>query len=348
MIEKLSLQNFRSYEERSFVLGRGVNVIVGPNGAGKTNILEAIYVLLKGSSFRVSLKDTIRYDKEWSRIDAMIQQKHVSFRHYLHEKPYKRLYEDDVLLSRSKVALPSLVLFEPEFLHILSGSPARRRAYLDYLSSEWFPEAKTVLRRYDRVLLQRNNLLKSSEGMLQKNQRDQLFVWNIMLAELAAKIEGWRHDIVELCNASLSAVYNDIAASKNQLEVTYSLKHPSSEQDILHQLTSHEAVDVRRGFTSVGPHRHDFSVLLNDNRIDTSASRGEMRTISIALKKIEILQHEASGHDTIILFDDVFSELDEKRQAALMKDHERYQMILITPHIESFLQKQPAHFLQLT
>ena len=340
MLNHLSLQNFRSYPERRFVFSEGVNVIVGKNGVGKTNIIEAIHVLLKGTSFRVSLKDTVQYDKDWMRIDAQTLEHDFSFRFNTIQKPLKRLLIDDVITTRAKAELPKVVLFEPEFLHILSGSPVRRRDYLNFIAGEWFEDAKPALKRYERVLLQRNNLLKQSEGFLTKDSKDQLFVWDIMLAELASKIEHWRHDIIAIFNASLSDIYSEIASSNNQLEVIYSLKKPSSEQDILHQLQAHEALDARRGYTSTGPHRHDFSVLLNKSLIDTSASRGEIRSISIALKKLEIRQHEQEYQDTIILFDDIFSELDETRQAALMKDHEKYQLFITTPSVPSTLSDQ--------
>ncbi|MGH7928828.1 MAG: AAA family ATPase, partial [Candidatus Binatia bacterium] len=144
----------------------GVNVIVGQNGVGKTNLLEAMYVLMHGLSFRVADKELARHDSPWFRLDGTFDDQRRTIRYQTAVSPAKQVSINDGASRRftRQLRLP-VVLFEPDMLRVLSGSPARRRQLLDALIAQWFDDGASLLRRYERVLLQRNNILKNAYGM---------------------------------------------------------------------------------------------------------------------------------------------------------------------------------------
>lgn len=319
MLTRLKLLNYRSYPSADFTFSSGATAIIGLNGSGKTNLLEAVYVLSRQKSFRSPLRTLIKHDQEYFRIDGQADDHLLSFRYNPHSVPQKDWRVDVNKQKPRKEQLPSVVLFEPDFLRFITGSPTRRREYLDELMTAIFPTGAATLRRYNRVLLQRNNLLKQND-FLDSDQRDQLFVWNIMLSELAAQIDARRLQIVGHLNSRMSELYSNIASKSADVRLDYELSYEPTQAKILSHLQHREARDLLTGHTSIGPHRNDISVYLNEEPAEETASRGEQRSIAIGLKLIELQQQEAtSGKSPILLLDDVLSELDAVRQEKLLE-----------------------------
>ena len=332
MISDLRLQQFRSYADASFEFGTGVNIIVGPNGSGKTNLLEAILVLARGNSYRVSDADLVQFDAEWFRLDAQLDAGDARRTVKLQLLPRQtKTYElDDKKYQR--LSLPHMVpvvLFEPNHLQLLHGSPDARRTYLDDLLEQTTTGFGTFRRNYRRILSQRNSLLKRPI----RPTEQELFPWNLRLSELGATIVRARVDLCTQLNATLAEVYGQISQADTKVVLEYLPKFPvgAYESQLLAKLESHTHEDIVRGFTAYGPHREDFSVTFNARAADEYASRGETRTALLALKIIELqLLESVRGQTPLLLLDDVFSELDGVRRRSLTGFLQRYQTFLTT------------------
>ncbi|HEX7963747.1 MAG TPA: AAA family ATPase, partial [Candidatus Saccharimonadales bacterium] len=195
MITNLRLQHFRSYDDASFELEGGVNIIVGPNASGKTNLLEAVLVLARGASYRGRDGELVRFGASWARLDAetLEGERVVKLVCESDERCVKSFVMDGQQLSRltPQRTLP-IVLFEPNHLLLLSGSPELRRSFLDDLIEQTNVRFGPLRRHYKRVLAQRNALLKKQPRDLEQ----QLFVWNVRLSELGGQIARERAALV--------------------------------------------------------------------------------------------------------------------------------------------------------
>lgn len=343
MIANLRLQHFRSYQDASFEFGNGVNIIVGPNASGKTNLLEAVLVVARGSSYRVSDADLVSFEQPWARLDAvmyddserivkLITQPRPSKSYDVAGKPLKRL--------TTQYQLP-VVLFEPNHLMLLGGPPEGRRSYLDDLLEQTVPGYQLVRQQYSRTLRQRNSLLKKGPAVA-----GQLFPWNLRLSELAGSIVRVRSRLAERLNAELPELYVALSHSTADVALTYHNRWPADqyETQLLKKLEANQDLDFQRGFTGNGPHREDFSVTYNGHDASDSASRGEIRTAVLALKILELkILESVTGVKPIILLDDVFSELDGSRRKLLTSYIEDYQAFITTTDadvvVDYFLEK---------
>lgn len=331
-IKEATLNNFRSYDERTFEFSPDVTVIVGKNGAGKTNILEAIYILLQGKSFRDADEQLLRYETDWWRISGTFDNFERELRYQPSQQTSKQLYVNGTQKGRFtyKQQLP-VVLFEPDHLLLIHGSPSLRRAYLDTLLTAVSPNYRAILAKYERALQQRNNLLKKKLPLAQL--KDSVFVWDVALSEYGAELQTARARLTEAINTGLSGYYSTLAGAEQTLSVTYEPTTKGGSHTLLQLLNRSLEKDILRGFTSVGPHRDDIGFLLNGKDAKATASRGEVRTIVLALKYAEIAELSAANSTMpILLLDDVFSELDESRQKALLANTEGIQKIITTTH----------------
>lgn len=331
-VSRLHLHQFRSHTDAVFDFDPQVTAIIGPNGSGKTNILEAVYTLCMGKSFRDGDDDLITYEHDWYRIEGLIDDVNRELRYQPSNKG-KQLIVDGASKGRftHRQQLP-VVLFEPDDLLMIHGSPSARRKYLDELLQKLSLPYRQLLSRYERVLTQRNNLLKQRYSM--SDLKDNLFVWDVSLAELGSKIISMRLNLIEQINGFASDIYSEVAGKPQNLTLTYVYPHQQhSESQIVAALAHQLDDDLRRGFTSVGPHRHDIEIILNGKPAKHTASRGEVRSVLITLKQIELTLHAVStGISPLLLLDDVFSELDTTRQGRILTlgDH---QIILSTTEL---------------
>lgn len=347
MIDNLRLQNFRSYADISFEFEPGVNIVVGPNASGKTNLLEAVLVLARGSSYRARDAEMVKFNKPWARLDGFFE-KHTrtvkleppSKTYIIDDKPYKRLS-----LDRS---LPA-VYFEPNHLQLMIRGPEQRRDYFDDLLERSQPAYKSLLSSYKRTLTQRNALLK--HGRRQASQ--QLFAWNIRLSEQGSQIALARQNLVDDVNKRLAKNYSGISHKKSKVKLEYDIQFPVENyaSRLLHKLEAATEIDFERGFTAYGPHREDFVFYLNSQPAAQTASRGETRSLLLALKIYELgMMEKVRGQKPIFLLDDVFSELDGSRRRALVESLKDHQTIITTTDAESVLEyfSQTANVIPLS
>ncbi|HRF28808.1 MAG TPA: DNA replication and repair protein RecF [Candidatus Saccharibacteria bacterium] len=334
-ISEVKVANLRSYALFEAQLDPHVTLILGPNGSGKTSLLEALYVMCRGTSFRGRDRDILAHNQVVADIRLDFSNgdtRRARLQLVATDKLNKTFTVDDKTSQRllAKYRLP-VVLFEPDELRLLSSSPQRRRQFLDDVLSRLYPAYATTLSRFNRALLQRNELLKQQESMDFAVWEKHLFVWDVKFAELASSLVRLRHGFTELANQHLSRLYSSMASKKHRVSMVYEPlgKVDSYQQKLLALLQHSHQHDALRGFTSHGPHRDDFTILLDDYPASDTASRGEMRTIMLAFKLLEVeLQQELSNRAPLILMDDVFSELDITRERHLMHTLEGYQTVI--------------------
>jgi len=336
----IHLQQFRSYDDFGVELTEGVNIVVGPNASGKTNLLESLLITCGICSYRANYIETIQNGAEWAKIDAnflngnrivkLTKNNYLVDRLYeINQKPKKRLNFYDII---------PVILFEPDHLRLLTGSPDIRRDFFDAILIETDSEFITNKQKYKRTLAQRNHLLKNNP----LNINDQIFAWNIRLAELAGKVVQARINLIEEINKQLSNIYGEIAQKPTDVKLKYlsDINTTRYESSLLHKLESNLEKDLNRGFTTYGPHREDVEVLIKNKPANFIASRGETRTLVLSLKLIELKLIELiRDQKPLILLDDVFSELDGARRRSLTQYLNGYQTIITTTDAD-IIQKQ--------
>lgn len=327
-VKKLAVKHIRSHEEYVISFSPEVTIITGANGSGKTSLLEAVYVSLQGTSFKGSDTDMLRKESPWWRIDITLQDDQIRTVKFDPAKVTSR--KQFVIDNKTTARIPAkqkypIVLFEPEDLRLLHGSPARRRQFIDTFIGQLNPLYGPTLRKYERAIKQRNNLLKSPYAT-----DEELFAWNVALAEHGAYIIEQRIIFIERINNQLASLYQEISGTHDDVSVHYSHTYVGDvKQKLLNELHAQLQRDRYLGSTSVGPHRHDVLFQINTSPALSTASRGEARTIVLALKFLEVdIIQQLTGKKPIILFDDVFSELDATRQQLLTSRLTGHQIII--------------------
>jgi DNA replication and repair protein RecF len=331
MIRDIRLQHFRSYTDAQFDFKPGVTIVAGPNASGKTNLLEALLVVAHGNSFKAKDNELVQHDSDWMRLDAHTDNGGARIVKLKNQPLPQKTFEIDeqtvTRLHQSKT-LP-VVLFEPNHLLLLSGSPDLRRSFLDDLIEQSESGYANIRRHYKRVLSQRNALLKKNPYDL----KEQLFVWNVRLSELAGQVAKQRYTLVQRFNELIPDLYVQLSGRNNIIRLEYASRFniESYESQLLHKLEQNPDLEALRGFTAYGPHRDDLGMYMDGRTIQETASRGETRTLVLALKIVELqLLEQARQTKPIVLLDDVFSELDTERRHALTKYIRDYQSFITT------------------
>jgi DNA replication and repair protein RecF len=327
LIKTIGVQHVRAHKKFSLNIAPNVTLITGPNGSGKTSLIEALYVALQGSSFKGVDNDILERSANWYRIDVKFDDDALRTVKFDPSRTTgrKQFIVDGKtnyrLLQQHKYPV---VLFEPDDLRLLSGSPTRRRQFIDRFVSQLDPRYSIALRRYERALKQRNAMLK------QNATSDSLFAWNVSLSEYGAYIITQRILFIEKLNEQLNGAYTSISHTSDQVAISYSQsRHDNIGQKLLSDLHAHAEKDKLLGFTSTGPHRDDVLFSFNDAPALTVASRGEVRSVVLALKFLEVAIIESlTDKKPIILLDDVFSELDKDRQDYLIDSMKSNQIII--------------------
>lgn len=335
VVRSLAVQNIRSHSSYTLEFSPNVTVITGENGSGKTSLLESIYIAFQGTSFRSSDNEVLKTDAPWWKIDIIQSDEKRRIIKFDPSRTSGR--KQFVVDDKTHYRLPAknkypIVLFEPDDLRLLSGSPTRRRQFIDRFISQLNPLYHTNTLKYERSLKQRNNLLKKASM-----NRDELFAWDVAIAEYGAYIVEQRIAFIEQINEKLTDAYNKIAHSSDEISVHYSHTFiGDTKQKLIGELHAHYEKDRALGSTSVGPHRHDLVFKINHLPALSTASRGEIRTIVLALKFLEVeIIEELTGNKPVILLDDVFSELDLSRQKSLSDTINNYQIVITSTNVLS-------------
>lgn len=345
-IQSLRLEQFRSYESLDLDLsGSDVHLLVGPNGAGKTNVLEAISILsLTKSCVRSDEGDVVQWGKEYYRVRGSVMsdaggEKQLEVVSQMMPRKQKACFVNDVRLPVSEMVgqLP-VVVFLPQDLELFTGSPANRRQFLDQLLCQVSPEYLQSLTQYQKILKQRNSLLrKIADGVARV---DDLAIWNEKLAEQGSQITTRRLELIEVLQCTIGQEINQLGENWDDVTIVYKKK----EGELIDLLDHYQERDLILQSTTVGPHREDWSIDVHGRSIDSFASRGQQRTAVLALLFLEVSYLELQrGEKPVILLDDVFSELDDVHQGALLSSFDSHQVIVSTTHLPEEIAGAKVH-----
>ena len=324
IIKSISLTNFRNHTNYHLKCNPDTTLILGENGCGKTSVLEAIYILTRGKSFRATDQDIIKREEPFYRIELEYDngENRVA--------TYDRKVKTFICFNKKSRRLPSkakhpIILFLPSDLNLIGGSPSRHRDYFDRIFSDLSDEYNTNLSKYEKALHQRNELLKSEQI-----SKTALFPWDLLLAKYGSLLNQKRHELMERINKDLPLMYYSIAENNDNISISYKTELDNvSESEYLKILEQNFTKDSYLGHTSFGIHRDDFEFIFNQKHADGSASRGETRSIILALKFTEAkIIEEKLNERPIILLDDVFSELDNLRRKCLVNNFKNHQVII--------------------
>lgn len=331
-INRLQLTNFRSYSSLDATFPPGPQVVVGDNATGKTNLLESLVLLGTARSHRAGLDgELISWGAEFCRLEASTATVSAAagsleliIARTASGGGRKRVLVNGVARRPTALvaALP-VVLFAPEDMLLISGSPAARRTAIDNLVAQTTPSAGSTLVNYARAITQRNNLLRSiRDGTAAPAE---LRFWDSVVIEDGAQIVDWRRDAMRRLSQPLAAAHGEIAPAEERLELRYLTNaepapHESTSVALRRRLAETADKEQWSGATLVGPHRDDVGFVSAARDLAGYASRGQQRTAILAFKlaQLEVL-HEAIGQPPLLLLDDVFSELDPQRRAHLVR-----------------------------
>ena len=329
-IKQLHLKNFRNYEQLEVQFENKVNVILGENAQGKTNVMESIYVLALAKSHRTTNdKDLIRWDTEYAKIGGRIQKNHGSLPMELivSKKGKKAKYNHIEQKKLSQyVGNMNVVMFAPEDLNLVKGSPQIRRRFIDMEIGQISPVYLHEVGQLNKILKQRNHYLKQ---MQIKKQTDEtmLDILTEQFIQSATKIVRKRFEFLHLLQNRATPIHEGISRELEKLEIRYKPSvEVSEEQDLSKMINIYENKynqvkqrEIDRGVTLFGPQRDDLLFFVNDRDVQTFGSQGQQRTTALSIKLAEIeLIHDEIGEYPILLLDDVLSELDHFRQSHLL------------------------------
>ena len=331
IIQSVQLVNFRSHDEFLLKCNKKTSLLIGENGSGKTSVLEAIYEALRGKSFKASDGEILKRGADFYRVELNFCDGKKTV--VLFDGKKKQFLVEDKRVSRlPKRNRYPVVLFLPDDLHLVATSPIKRRAYFDRVLAEFDESYSSSLLKYEKSLKQRNELLKRcvKEGEAGRISKSDFFSWNILLAKYGLEIRNRRKQYLEKLNNIYSDVYHSIVDNDDSVYLKLELFGGEiSEADYFNRLEAELARDLVLGYTGFGIHRDDFVFLFNEREADGTASRGELRSIILAMKFIEAdLIFQETGKRPVVLLDDVFSELDNMRQKSLVKNFKDNQVIM--------------------
>lgn len=352
-LNSLNLENFRSYEGKFFDFEKMGKVIVfkGKNGIGKTNILEAVYTLSIGKSFRTNdVVDMINWKADFTRIKGELFDEdptQLEAFYSISPKKMQNFKKNAVSISRKNFFGNLLtVLFHPEDLNMLYLSPSYRRKYLDILLSQTDKHYLSALMNFAKALKQRNNLLKDLqkkvfESGLSNLNLSSLEIWDEKFLEYASEILEKRQNFTIFLENLLADSYTKISGGKEKIRISYyckneNLRPENSAKIIRKELISRRQKDIYSGKTTFGPHLDDLLFFIDERVILKSASRGEVRSLLLALKLSEISYiFKKRKSLPILLLDDVLSELDFDRQKHFLSSIKDCQVLITGTDLEN-------------
>ncbi len=337
-ITRIQLKNFRNYESAEIAPCPGVTVLYGNNAQGKTALVEAVILCCTGRSHRTPRdRELIRWEQPAGRVQVDVERADGSHEIDLTLNPAARktVKIGGRTLQRTGELMGHMngVLFAPEDLRIVKDGPAERRRFIDMELSQIRPGYYYALQLYNRALNQRNHLLR--EIGLHPALRDTLDEWDAQLARYGADIMERRRAFIAQISASAEASHHEISGGAERLTAAYQPAIQTEESGaalrdtIMRALRMARENDIRRGTSSVGPHRDDLILLLSGMDVRAYGSQGQQRTAALSLKLAELdIMHREIGEWPVLLLDDVMSELDPGRRRQLLRRFEGVQTIV--------------------
>ncbi len=339
IIKSLELADFRNYETLNISFDEGTNILYGDNAQGKTNILEAIYVSATTKSHKGSKdKEIVNFEKEEAHIRTYIQKDGIEQRVDMHlrKNKSKGIAVDGNKLKKAAdlLGLLNVVFFSPEDLSIIKNGPVERRRFADLELCQLDNFYLYNLNNYNKIINQRNKLLKDIP--FNPGLKETLNIWDSQLVSYGSKIIERRKIFAEQLSEIIKEIHLKLSGGKEEIIIQY-------EPDVLisdfeEKMKNSQERDIRTKMTSVGPHRDDFSFIVNGIDIRKYGSQGQQRTAALSLKLSEIELVKKITKDTpVLLLDDVLSELDSNRQNYLLNSIGDIQTIITCTGLDEFI-----------
>ncbi len=339
ILKSLELANFRNYEELNISFDKGTNILYGDNAQGKTNILEAIYVSATTKSHKGSKdKEIINFNKEEAHIRTYLEKENVETRVDMHLRKNKSkgiaIDGQKIKKAADLMGLLNVVFFSPEDLSIIKDGPAERRRFADMELCQLDSFYLYNLNHYNKIIGQRNKLLK--DMYFQPELKETLNIWDSQLVSFGSKIIERREQFVKQLGDIIFDIHKKLSGGKEELVIAY--EPDVSIEDFEKQMKYNQDKDIRLKQTTTGPHRDDFSFVVNGVDIRKYGSQGQQRTAALSLKLSEIELVKKISKDTpVLLLDDVLSELDSNRQNYLLNSIGNIQTIITCTGLDEFI-----------
>lgn len=333
LLKKIYFHNYRNYQQEKINFNDNINVIIGENAQGKTNLMEGIYYLATGRSFRNN-KDSeiIQWEKDFCTIKGLLIKKNTS-RNFNLEINLQKNKNKEIKINGVKqkkiselLGYLQVILFSPEDLKIIKQGPSERRRYIDLEIMQLRAIYYDIHKKYYKVLQQRNSLLK--EIQIKQKSLELLEVFDEQLVSLGSKVIKYRIEFLKKLVPIAREMQKMISQGKEFLDITYSssiIDKPIIDLQIISnnfskKLQEKRNIEIKKGITIIGPHRDDLTFYLNNKELKKFGSQGQQRTAVLALKLAELKLFFLENNDyPILLLDDVMSELDDLRRRYLIK-----------------------------
>lgn len=336
-VKSLKIKNFRNYDLLSLDFDDFTNIFYGNNAQGKTNILEAVYLSATTKSHRGTKdRDIIRFGEEEAHIEVIVEKKEIPYQIDMHLKKNspKGIAINKIPIRKASelFGVINIVFFSPEDLNIIKNGPDKRRRFIDLELSQLDKIYLSHLSNYNRVINQRNRLLKDLRDL------ETLDIWDIQLVQYGNEIRKRRKYFIDELNQIVSHIHDKLTGGKENLQLVY---EPNCANIPLEQAVKRNRdKDIRIKSTSVGPHRDDICFLTNGIDIRRFGSQGQQRTAALSLKLAEIeLVKKIINDKPVLLLDDVLSELDKYRQNYLLESIDDIQTLITCTGVEEFVNK---------
>ncbi|WP_155287556.1 DNA replication/repair protein RecF [Lacticaseibacillus zhaodongensis] len=359
-LQKLQLRNYRNYEQAFAEFSPQINVLIGSNAQGKTNLLESIYVLALTRSHRSNNdRELIRFGSDFARIDGrVLRSSGGADLRLVISAAGKRARVNNLEAPRLSQYLGKLnvILFAPEDLNLVKGSPALRRRFIDMEFGQMSASYLANLSQYRSVLKQRNAYLKQ----LRLHQAKDLVYLDVLTEQLSGfggKVIAARAHLLQDMGKFAAVIHSEISHGAEHLALRYASQVPEAAHtdaaaattELAALFAKHRQRELDQGTTLFGPHRDDVQFLVNDRDVAVYGSQGQQRTTALAVKLAEIdLMKQETGEYPVLLLDDVLSELDDKRQTHLLTAiQDKVQTFLTTTSLDGIAREiiqQPAIF----
>lgn len=342
IIRSLELQNFRNYENAQIEFSEGVNILYGDNAQGKTNVLEAVFLGATARSHRAGRdREMIRFGEEEAHIKYFVEKRGITDRVDMHLKKSraKGIALNGMPLRRASDLFGNVnvVFFSPEDLNIIKEGPSERRKFMDTELCQLDKVYMSNLTNYNKVVMQRNKLLKELE--FHEDYLDTLQVWDMQLVRYGCEVIRRRQEFVRQLQDIIRPLHSSITGGKEEICVSY---EPNVRaEDFERELDKGRARDLKARVSLTGPHRDDLAFMLGDVDIRTFGSQGQQRTAALSLKlsEIEIVKARI-GDCPVLLLDDVLSELDAGRQEKLLDSIQNVQTLLTCTGVDEFVKNR--------
>ncbi len=340
-IKSLKLKNYRNYETLSLNFDDAANIFYGDNAQGKTNILEAIYMTGTTKSHRGAKdREMIRFGCEESHLETIVSKNGIDYQIDMHLKKNgsKGIAINKVPIRRASelFGIVNLVFFSPEDLNVIKNGPSERRRFIDMELSQIDKVYMSNLANYNKIVNQRNHLLKEMSFGNNDTLESTLDVWDMQLVNYGNKIRDRRMDFIEDMNKIVSNIHSNLTGDRESIRLIYEIHN--SGLSLEGALKKNRERDLRLKSTSTGPHRDDICFMTGELDLRKYGSQGQQRTAALSLKLSEIELVKREIHDTpILLLDDVLSELDKNRQNYLLDNIHDIQTLITCTGVEEFV-----------